>query len=45
VAVRCCRRPLRHTQSGGDGSALVDVALNGGPVTANVYAGRDRRSR
>ena len=36
VAVRCCRRLLRRTQTGGDGGAPVNVALNGGTMTVNV---------
>jgi putative transposase len=36
VAVRCCRRLLRRNQTGGDGGASVDIALNGGTMTVNV---------
>jgi len=36
VAVRCCRRLLRRTQTGGDGGASVNIALNGGTMTVNV---------
>jgi putative transposase len=36
VAVRCCRRLLRRSQTGGGGGAPVDVALNGGAMTVNV---------
>ncbi|XGI84739.1 RNA-guided endonuclease InsQ/TnpB family protein (plasmid) [Halorutilales archaeon Cl-col2-1] len=36
VAVRCCRRLLRRNQTGDDGGAPVNVALNGGTMTVNV---------
>jgi putative transposase len=36
VAVRCCRRLLRRNQTGGDGGASVDIALNGGTMSVNV---------
>ena len=36
VAIRCCRRLLRRNQTGGDGGAPVNVALNGGTMTVNV---------
>jgi putative transposase len=36
VAVRCCRRLLRRNQTGGDGGASVNIALNGGTMTVNV---------
>lgn len=36
LAVRCCSRLLRRTQTGGDGGAPVNVALNGGTMTVNV---------
>ncbi|SEO96896.1 transposase, IS605 OrfB family, central region [Halorientalis persicus] len=36
VAVRWCRRLLRRNQTGGDGGAPVNVALNGGTMNVNV---------
>jgi hypothetical protein len=36
VAVRCCRRLLRRNQTGGDGGASVNIALNGGTMTVTV---------